>query len=169
MQRLVGNAAVVQLLGDEQTPDAGGGGQVPLRDKIIKAAQRWEGKPYGFGMGHGDIVPEEQLDPNAQVSIGIDCSGLVHQVFGDCGVSIGGTAEQIYGGGKEVAEADARPGDLVFWWGESAARKESGIEHVGIFAGQGEVIHAPHTGDVVKQGKIWSKNFAGYRDVLPKG
>ncbi len=62
-------------------------------------------------------------------------------------VSLPRTSEQQWGGvGVEIPIDQARPGDLVFGsWGPN------GPGHVGIYAGNGQMVHAPTTGDVVKE------------------
>jgi cell wall-associated NlpC family hydrolase len=72
---------------------------------------------------------------------GMDCSGLVMVVYAQLGISLPHFAAAQYGFGTPVARDQLQPGDLVFF---------DGLDHVGIYAGGGQVIHAPHTGDVVK-------------------
>jgi cell wall-associated NlpC family hydrolase len=72
---------------------------------------------------------------------GFDCSGLVAYVYAQHGVSLPHNAAAQYGDGTPVSRNDLEPGDLVFF---------NGLGHVGIYVGNGEFIHAPHTGDVVK-------------------
>lgn len=72
---------------------------------------------------------------------GFDCSGLVMYVFAQLGISLPHYAAAQYGYGTPVAADQLQPGDLVFF---------DGLGHVGIYIGGGQMIHAPHTGDVVK-------------------
>lgn len=72
---------------------------------------------------------------------GFDCSGLVMYVFAQLGISLPHYAAAQYGYGVPVSRDQLQPGDLVFF---------DGLGHVGIYIGGGEMIHAPHTGDVVK-------------------
>ena len=72
---------------------------------------------------------------------GFDCSGLVMYVFGQLGISLPHYAAAQYGFGTPVPSDQLQPGDLVFF---------DGLGHVGIYIGGGQMIHAPHTGDVVK-------------------
>jgi cell wall-associated NlpC family hydrolase len=72
---------------------------------------------------------------------GFDCSGLVLYVYGQLGVSLPHFAAAQYGFGTPVSRDELQPGDLVFF---------DGLNHVGIYIGGGEMVHAPHTGDVVK-------------------
>jgi cell wall-associated NlpC family hydrolase/regulator of replication initiation timing len=72
---------------------------------------------------------------------GFDCSGLVMYVFAQLGISLPHYAAAQYGYGTPVPADQLQPGDLVFF---------DGLGHVGIYIGGGQMIHAPHTGDVVK-------------------
>ena len=72
---------------------------------------------------------------------GFDCSGLVMYVYGQLGISLPHYAAAQYGFGAPVSRDQLQPGDLVFF---------DGLNHVGIYIGGGEMVHAPETGDVVK-------------------
>jgi cell wall-associated NlpC family hydrolase len=81
---------------------------------------------------------------------GFDCSGLVMFVYSQVGVSLPHHAADQYNYGVPVSRDQLQPGDLVFF---------DGLGHVGIYIGNGQFIHAPHTGDVVK---ISSMNDSWY-------
>jgi cell wall-associated NlpC family hydrolase/regulator of replication initiation timing len=83
---------------------------------------------------------------------GFDCSGLVMYVFAELGISLPHYAAAQYGFGTPVPADQLQPGDLVFF---------DGLGHVGIYIGGGQMIHAPHTGDVVKISPI-SEFGSGY-------
>jgi cell wall-associated NlpC family hydrolase len=72
---------------------------------------------------------------------GFDCSGLVMYVYAQLGVSLPHFAAAQYGFGTPVSRDQLQPGDLVFF---------DGLNHVGIYIGGGQMVHAPQTGDVVK-------------------
>jgi len=72
---------------------------------------------------------------------GLDCSGLTMLVYGRLGVSLDHSSYAQWGAGRHVSRGAMRPGDLVFF---------DGLGHVGIYAGDGHFIHAPHTGAVVR-------------------
>ncbi len=72
---------------------------------------------------------------------GFDCSGLVMYVYGQLGISLPHYAAAQYGFGTPVSRDQLQPGDLVFF---------DGLNHVGIYIGGDEMVHAPQTGDVVK-------------------
>ena len=79
---------------------------------------------------------------------GFDCSGLVQYVCRANGISVPRTAAAQYSAGRKISRSELRAGDLVFF---SSGR---GISHVGIYVGNGNMIHAPQTGDVVKISSI---------------
>jgi len=84
-----------------------------------------------------------------------DCSGLTMKAWGSVGVSLPHSAGQQYNRGRPVAKSDLQLGDLVFFY--------SGISHVGIYAGNGRVIHAPHPGKSVEYIKISYMPYEGAR------
>jgi cell wall-associated NlpC family hydrolase len=100
------------------------------------------GKPYVSG-GTG---------PNAY-----DCSGLTQAAYKAAGITIGRTTWDQVKDGTAVSESDLRPGDLVFFY--------SGISHVGIYLGDGKVVHAPHTGATVEIAPMSWMPFAAARRI----
>lgn len=75
-----------------------------------------------------------------------DCSGFTSYVYRvACGIDIGRDTYSQIGSGREVSYNDLQPGDLVF--------PHAG--HVGIYVGNGMMIHAPHSGDVVKVAPVY--------------
>jgi cell wall-associated NlpC family hydrolase len=75
-----------------------------------------------------------------------DCSGLMQWAYAQAGVAIGRTTyDQVDVGTPVASTADLQIGDLVFFNGDS---------HVGMYAGGGNILHAPHTGTVVKYEKM---------------
>lgn len=98
---------------------------------IVNEAYKHLGKAYVWGAKGPD---------------NFDCSGFTSYVYqAVTGIWIGGdTYSQIYAG-REVSYSELQPGDLVF--------PHSG--HVGIYIGNGQMIHAPQTGDVVKVAPVY--------------
>jgi peptidoglycan DL-endopeptidase CwlO len=99
-----------------------------LRDQIALDALRQIGVPYKWG--------------GASPTTGFDCSGLIMWLWAQHGYSLPHFAAAQYALGPQVAsQEDLEIGDLVFF---------HKLGHVGMYIGNGYVIHAPHTGDVVR-------------------
>jgi cell wall-associated NlpC family hydrolase len=111
---------------------------------VIAIASRYFGVPYRYG---------------GSSPRGFDCSGLVMYVFSQLGIHLPRTAGAQYGATRRVSRSEARPGDLVFFFGGG------GVSHVGIYAGGNTMIAAPHTGTVVRRQPIYSANVAFGRVV----
>ncbi len=109
---------------------------------IINYASQFLGVPYVWG----------GTSPS-----GFDCSGLVQYVYGHFGINLPRVAADQQDVGLKVTRDQLQPGDLVFF-GDPA-------HHVGIYVGNGMMLHAPHTGDVVRIGPL-SSDFVYGRRVL---
>ena len=117
------------------SPAASGKGETALA-----WARKQLGKPYRFGAtGPGSY----------------DCSGLTLGAWKAAGVSVNRTSQAQFRNGRAIAKSDLQPGDLVFYYG--------GISHVGLYVGNGTIIHAPRPGTSVKYAKVDSMPFAGAR------
>jgi peptidoglycan DL-endopeptidase CwlO len=84
-----------------------------------------------------------------------DCSGLTMKAWGSVGVSLPHSSRQQYNRGKVVNKSNLQLGDLVFFY--------SDIHHVGLYAGNGQVIHAPRPGKSVEYIKMSYMPYAGAR------
>ena len=82
-----------------------------------------------------------------------DCSGLTSWVWAKAGVSLPHSSRAQYAVGRQVSQSEIAPGDLVFYG--------SPIHHVGIYVGGGNMISAPHTGDVVKVQPAFRSDYVG--------
>ena len=82
--------------------------------------------------------------------VSFDCSGLTHYAWGQAGVYLPRNSRAQAAATPRIPAAAAQPGDLIFYY--------SPISHVGIYVGNGNYIHAPATGDVVKVSPVrWHK------------
>jgi cell wall-associated NlpC family hydrolase len=98
------------------------------------------GKPYVFA----------SAGPNSY-----DCSGLSSAAWKTAGVSLPRTSQTQYGIGRSVSKSELQPGDLVFYY--------SDISHLGLYAGNGQIIHAPRPGKSVEYASLDSMPFVGAR------
>jgi cell wall-associated NlpC family hydrolase len=85
-----------------------------------------------------------------------DCSGLTMAAWAAAGQSLPHNAAEQYSATARVSRSALKAGDLVFY---------SGLAHVGIYIGGGMIIHAPHTGTVVKKASINIESIYGYGRV----
>jgi hypothetical protein len=85
---------------------------------------------------------------------GFDCSGLVRFVYGHFGIALPHSSWADLGHGHRVTRRSLRPGDLVFFYDAS---------HVGIYAGGGRFIDAPHTGARVRVSTMGAYSYYGAR------
>jgi cell wall-associated NlpC family hydrolase len=111
---------------------------------VVGVAMRYLGVPYRWG--------------GASPS-GFDCSGLVMYAYAQVGVSLPHSSYAQYGMGTAVPRNALQPGDLVFF---------DGLGHVGLYIGGNQMIHAPHTGDVVKISALtgwYASTYVGARRV----
>jgi cell wall-associated NlpC family hydrolase len=97
----------------------------------IDRALAQRGKPYVWAAG----------GPGS-----FDCSGLVQYAFTAAGVSLPHSSRMQSSRGTPVSRAEARPGDLVAFY--------SPVSHIGIYLGNGQMVHAPTSGDVVKVASV---------------
>ncbi len=93
----------------------------------VQVAMNQLGKPYVWGAA----------GPNS-----FDCSGLTMFAYAQAGISLSHYTGAQFNEGQHVPQSDLRPGDLVFFG--------TSLGHMGMYIGNGNFIHAPHSGDVVK-------------------
>jgi peptidoglycan DL-endopeptidase CwlO len=138
------------LTGTSSSSDWGSSAGAASEAAVVSEAQKYIGVPYLWG----------GTDP----SKGLDCSGFTQLVFGNLGIDLPRVSAQQATAGRAVASlADARPGDLVFF-DHSSSR--AGIDHVGIYIGNGKMVAAPQPGESVKIQDVG--NPAVIRRVLPE-
>ncbi len=94
---------------------------------VVDTALAQQGKPYVWAAA----------GPNSY-----DCSGLTQRAFAAAGIKLPHSSRMQSTMGSPVSRDALRPGDLVFFY--------SPVSHVGIYIGNGQMVHAPSSGDVVK-------------------
>lgn len=107
----------------------------PSHSQVVSIAMQYLGKPYQWGAAGPDSF---------------DCSGLVMYCYAQIGISLPHSAAAQYNRGIEISRENLSAGDLVFFG-------KTGVSHVGIYAGGGNYIHAPRTGDVIKVAALSSR------------
>lgn len=142
-------------------------GAVPAGYKIpadappkIQTAIRWAlgqlDTPYQWG---GSCTDSHGPDPMGRC----DCSSLMQQSYKAAGVTLARTTYTQVKEGKAVSVDALQPGDLVFTEGTAEVP-----EHVGMVVGQGLIVNAPHTGDVVRLATLasWKPQILAARRVV---
>lgn len=146
--------------GGTSDPSSGVGGSV-----AVAAAAHWLGTPYSWGGGNLD-GPTRGVDQGAR-TVGFDCSSLVQYAWHKAGVQLPRTARPQYWarGIRILRMADLQPGDLMFFANDTS--NWDSIHHVAMSLGGDSMIHAPHTGDVVRTDRhisassYWRPQFIG--------
>lgn len=144
--------AYEQSLGSSINISASVAGQAanPKAIKAVEFALRQLGKPYVWGTE----------GPNTY-----DCSGLVLASYASVGVNLPRIANTQYHATTPVPVSQLLPGDLLAFGTDRS--DWTSIHHIGIYLGNGRMIHAPTTGDVVKISPVWWSEFFGASRVLP--
>jgi hypothetical protein len=117
--------------------------------QIVDLARAQIGKPYVWG--------------GASPQTSFDCSGLVQWAYGRLGVRLPRTAQQQFDATARLTPDQLQPGDLVFF--AQTYPSPEPITHVGLYVGNGRMINAPTTGDVVREMPVfsgfWGAHYAG--------
>lgn len=103
----------------------------------IAAARSMLGTPYRWG---------------GSTPAGFDCSGLMMWAWARVGVSLPRTSGAQRSATQRITRDQLQPGDLVF--------SGSPVSHVGMYVGGGQMIHSPHTGDVVKISPLYGRSLS---------
>ncbi|MFJ1734872.1 NlpC/P60 family protein [Streptomyces sp. NPDC088254] len=111
--------------------------------KALAYARAQIGKPYVWGATGPDSY---------------DCSGLTKAAWKAAGVSLPRTTYDQVGAGTTVSVADARPGDLIFFYDD--------VTHVGLYIGNGMMIHAPKPGTYVREESVFYDGESAIHSVV---
>lgn len=118
------------------------------RAAILEEAKLWLGTAYRYG---------------GESRSGADCSGFVYSVFAENGIMLPRVSSQQYEHSERINQNDLRPADLVFF------TKNGSVNHVGIYIGDGNMIHASTSRGVTVESlnlNYYSKHYAGAGRVI---
>ncbi len=111
-----------------------------IRAELVEYAKQFVGNPYVYG---GNSLTK-----------GTDCSGFVKLIMAKFGITTPRTATTQYNAGKKISVAELLPGDLIVY-GDSV------IEHIGIYIGNGQIIHASNKKTGIKYSKYNYRKIYG--------
>lgn len=124
-----------------------------------------QAKPYIDNVpDYTDVITTSQLVDIAEEYLGVkychggtsprcfDCSGFTQYIYNKRGIDIPRIADDQYRSATPVSSDEVVPGDLVFFLSNGYAY------HVGIYVGDGKVLHSPHPGAKVRVETIWTDN-----------
>jgi cell wall-associated NlpC family hydrolase len=107
-----------------------------LGERAAKIALRAVGTPYRWG--------------GESPSSGFDCSGLVRWAYRGVGISLPHSSYALYDEGREVSPDRMKTGDVLFF---------EGLGHVGLYLGEGRMVHAPQSGRSVEVVRLGGSNY----------
>jgi cell wall-associated NlpC family hydrolase len=126
-------------------------GEAYLRDELVRTAQSFLGVPYLWG--------------GASADTGFDCSGLTMTIYQLNGFDIPRTSGEQFATGAPVGRSSLEKGDLIFF-----AKQGNKVSHVGIYAGDGQFIHAPGKGNRIRKDSLsrdyYRRIYLGARSYL---
>ncbi|HEX4745973.1 MAG TPA: C40 family peptidase [Gaiellaceae bacterium] len=105
-------------------------------ERAVKAALGVVGTPYSWG--------------GESPSTGFDCSGLVRWAYARVGIELPHNSYALYSEGRRVRASRMEPGDILFF---------EGLGHVGLYLGNGRMVHSPETGRTVEVVRLAATNY----------
>ena len=120
------------------------------RRAVVTEAYEWIGTPYRYA---------------GNTKRGVDCSGLVHQVYKKFRLVLPRRASDLFRKGRSLDRDDLRPADLVFF----ANTAGKGITHVGIYVGEDRFVHSSTRMGVIVSSlddDYYARHYAGARMVI---
>ena len=147
----LGVPAIARAQADGATPkpfEAYSNSAQVMRDSIVQMARAQVGTRYR----HGGTTPLK----------GFDCSGLIKYVMAALNLDVPRTARQQAGVGLAINRDTSRllPGDVLTF-----GKSKKGVSHVGIYLGEGKMVHASTSGQPVKISRIGGRPFHNARRI----
>lgn len=138
--------------------------RVSPRQRIVSLAQTLLDVPYKFGASVSKDAP-----------LSFDCSSFTAYLYVQAGVALPRICNDQYNFGQKISEAEAEPGDLVFFKGQRTDIPAEAVGHCALYIGDGEIIHAGGVsigyGKVLRErileSKYYPTGFMGYYRLLP--
>lgn len=116
-----------------------------LRVEICEFAQQFVGNPYVYG--------------GNSLTRGTDCSGFTNLIYAHFGISIPRTATTQYNYGTKISTSELKPGDLIIYG-------EYQIEHVALYLGNGQIVHASNERTGIRYSNMYYRNIIGCVRIL---
>ncbi|SDY01760.1 C40 family peptidase [Salimicrobium album] len=120
---------------EEEIPEADG-------EDLVETGEQFLGLPYLWAGASG---------------FGFDCSGFTHTIFKSHGISIPRDSSVQAENGTPVAKEDLQKGDLLFFAYDEG---EGYVHHVGMYIGDGEMIHSPNSASTVEIIDVFESDYA---------
>lgn len=145
----------------EEAPVEEGAEDIPTvsaaqADRIIRSARNYLGTPYKFGASTGTTSV-------------FDCSSFTRHVFGQHGITLPRTSRAQANQGRFIPVSQLQKGDLVFFYWPGRYQSNKVVGHVGIYMGNGNIIHTTPSKGVhivnAKKSKYWSRTYLGAKRV----
>ncbi|MFI1913768.1 NlpC/P60 family protein [Nocardia sp. NPDC020380] len=143
------------------TPNRPSGSRADLIEIVVDRAMSELGVDYAWGGGDEDgptlgIRDGGVADRHGDYAkTGFDCSGLMIYAFAGVGVSLPHYSGYQYNMGTRVPVGDRERGDMLFWG-------PGGSEHVALYVGNGKMVEAPQSGDVVRVSSVREDGIMPY-------
>lgn len=112
----------------------------PVNERIVDEVAAQEGKPYSYGADGPDSF---------------DCSGLTQYVHKQVGIELPRTSDEQRDSLEQLDSSQKKPGDLLFFHDSDGS-----VYHVGIYAGDNKIWHAPTEGEDVHLKELWTTDYS---------
>lgn len=147
-----------QLTGDQRAELSGDGEQdrasrTAGRDAALNGAAKAPNARASAAVSYANKALGSPYVWGATGPDAFDCSGLTQAAYRSAGVDLPRTTYAQIAAGQRVPRSQLQPGDLVFFY--------QGISHVGLYVGNGQMIHAPNPNAPVRLAPISQMPFAG--------